>query len=329
MNLPHLAITLGDVNGIGPELVAKFFSAGDPQAWCRPVVFGCEKALLSVRDSVPNYPNFVRVESLEAALTLDEGIPVYDAGHPAPEVEFGIENPAAGKSAVVWIEAATRACMRGDLDGMVTCPISKSCIYKAGYHYIGHTELVAELTNTPSYRMCLFTESMRIVHITGHMSLANALTMVKKDRIVESAQIGHDALLKLGIPEPRIAIAGLNPHAGEDGAFGREEIDEIMPAVTACRECGILCDGPFPPDTVFRKMRAGEYDMVIAMYHDQGHIPLKLLAMDEGVNVTLGTPIVRTSVDHGTAFDIAGKGVACERSLVEATKLAARMGTKL
>ncbi len=175
--------------------------------------------------------------------------------------------------------------------------------------------------------MCLFTDTMRIVHITGHLSLAEALAAVKKERIIESVQIGYAALKKLGLPSPRIAVAGLNPHAGEEGAFGQEEIDEIRPAVEACQALGIPCDGPFPPDTVFRKMQAGQYQMVIAMYHDQGHIPLKLMAMDEGVNVTLGIPIVRTSVDHGTAFDIAGKGEASASSLVAATRLAAKLGS--
>ena len=280
-----------------------------------------------MRELITPWPDFVAVDSLKAGLALAGGIPVYEAGQPAPVVRFGVEDPEAGRSAVVWVEEATRACISGTLDGLVTCPISKNCIYKAGYHYIGHTELVAELSNSPDYRMCLFTETMRIVHITGHMSLLEALQAVKTDRIVDSVQIGHDALKKMGMATPRIAVAGLNPHAGEAGAFGREEIDEIAPAVAQCRERGLVCDGPFPPDTVFRKMQAGDYDMVIAMYHDQGHIPLKLIAMDEGVNVTLGIPIVRTSVDHGTAFDIAGSGKACEESLLAALKLAAQLGS--
>ncbi len=327
MELPRLAITMGDVNGIGPELVMKFFAEHSPHSCCQPLVFGCTKALESVRHVVANPPRFVAVESVKEGLALREGIPVYNAGHPAPAIAFGVEDPEAGRAAIIWIEAATHAAIRGDLDGLVTCPISKACIYKAGYHYIGHTELVAELTGTSEYRMCLFTDTMRIVHITGHLSLAEALAAVKKERIIESVQIGYAALKKLGLPSPRIAVAGLNPHAGEEGAFGQEEIDEIRPAVEACRALDIPCDGPFPPDTVFRKMQAGQYQMVIAMYHDQGHIPLKLMAMDEGVNVTLGIPIVRTSVDHGTAFDIAGKGEASASSLVAATRLAAKLGS--
>ncbi len=327
MTLPRLALTMGDVNGIGPEIIAKLFANYEPSAWCSPIIFGCASALDTVRHLVSEFPNFVAVDSVDAALSLRDGIPVYNGGHAAPAVQFGIEDPEAGRSAILWIEAATRASIDGKLRGLVTCPISKACIYKAGYHYIGHTELVAELTGTSEYRMCLFTDSMRIVHITGHLSLADAVAAVKKERIMDSIRIGYDALLALDIPSPQIAVAGLNPHAGEGGAFGREEIEEITPAIEACRGAGIPCEGPVPPDSIFRKMREGRYQMVIAMYHDQGHIPLKLIAMDEGVNVTLGIPIIRTSVDHGTAFDIAGTGVAREQSLVAAIRLAARLGS--
>lgn len=325
MALPRIGITLGDVNGIGPELLVKLFAGHTPTRWCDPVVLGDVNALRAVQHLAPGCPSIVALPSLDAPLPPNT-ISVYDAGQPAPPVRFGVLDPAAGHSAVVWIEAAARGCIDGTLAAMVTCPISKDCIYQAGYHYIGHTELVAELTNTPDYRMCLFAGDMRIVHITGHLSLREALDWVKKDRIVTSVEIGHHALRKLGITSPRIGVAGLNPHAGEAGAFGREEIEEIRPAVDACVERGIACSGPYPPDTIFRTMREGHLDMVIAMYHDQGHIPLKLIAMDEGVNVTLGVPIVRTSVDHGTAFDIAGKGSARESSLVAALKLAITLG---
>lgn len=326
MALPRVGITLGDVNGIGPELVVKLFAHHEPFRFCDPIVFGSVSALRSVLELAPGCPPIVSIPSLDAPLP-PHAVAVYDAGTPAPEVRFGVLDPAAGHSAVAWIEAAARACIAGTLTAMVTCPISKECIYQAGYHYIGHTELVAELTQTTDYRMCLFADAMRIVHITGHLSLRDALDWVKRDRIIESVEIGHAALLRLGIASPRIGVAGLNPHAGEAGAFGSEEINEIRPAVEACAARGIDCTGPYPPDTIFRKMREGLLDMVIAMYHDQGHIPLKLIAMDEGVNVTLGVPIVRTSVDHGTAFDIAGKGLAREASLWAALNLAIALGS--
>jgi 4-hydroxythreonine-4-phosphate dehydrogenase len=327
MTLSRVGITLGDVNGIGPELVVKLFARHDPAQWCAPVVLGSTQALQHASELCSDCPPIVSLSSLTAPAPPD-CIPVYDAGVRGPEVRYGVLDPEAGHSAIAWIEAATRGCMDGTLAAMVTCPISKECIYRAGYHYIGHTELVAELTGAPDYRMCLFTDTMRIVHITGHLSLRDALDCVKKDRIVRSVEIGHDALKKMGFAMPRIGVAGLNPHAGEAGAFGREEIEEIRPAVEACIAMGMACSGPYPPDTIFRKMQEGELDMVIAMYHDQGHIPLKLLAMDEGVNVTLGVPVVRTSVDHGTAFDIAGKGLARESSLVAALKLAVSLGSQ-
>jgi 4-hydroxythreonine-4-phosphate dehydrogenase len=327
MTLPRIGITLGDVNGIGPELVVKLFAHHDPARACDPVVIGDVNALRAVQHLAPGCPPIIAIPSLTAPLPPN-AIPVFDGGCAAPSVRFGVLDPAAGHSAVVWIEGAARACIDGTLAAMVTCPISKDCIYQAGHHYIGHTELVAELTNTPDYRMCLFAGDMRIVHITGHLSLREALDWVKKDRIVTSVEIGHDALRKLGIENPRIGVAGLNPHAGEAGAFGREEIEEIRPAVETCIARGLACSGPYPPDTIFRTMQEGHLDMVIAMYHDQGHIPLKLIAMDEGVNVTLGVPIVRTSVDHGTAFDIAGKGLARESSLVAALNLAVTLGRR-
>lgn len=304
-----LAITMGDINGIGPEILARALARDEVHDVCRPIVYGSAAVLGEARRFAPGGPE----------------VEVRDGGWAAPAVQTGQLDPEAGRCAVEWVKLAVQAAQAGEVAGLVTCPISKECIYKAGYHYIGHTELVAELTGAHDYRMCLFTDTMRIVHITGHLSLRDALDYVRKDRIVDSIRIGNDALLRLGLARPRIAVAGLNPHAGEAGAFGREEIEEIAPAIALCAAEGIECTGPYPPDTLFGKMRAGEFDMVIAMYHDQGHIPLKLIAMDEGVNVTLGTPVVRTSVDHGTAFDIAWQGKAREHSLVSAIQLAVKL----
>lgn len=327
MTLPRIAITMGDVNGIGPELVAKLFAFHDPWAVCDPIVIGSAEALHAVAPLAPGMPPPAVCRSLTDTSGPAGTIPVFDAGVAGPAPRFGQLDPAAGRSAVAWIESAVRGCIEHELAAMVTCPISKECIYKAGCTYTGHTDLIAAMTKTDDYRMCLFAGNMRIVHITGHLSLRDALQWVTQDRIVRSVEIGHKALCEMGMKEARIGVAGLNPHAGEAGAFGREEIDEIAPAVAACREKGIDCRGPFPPDTIFRMMREGSLDLVVAMYHDQGHIPLKLIAMDEGVNVTMGIPIVRTSVDHGTAFDIAGRGVAREASLMAALELAVSLGS--
>lgn len=322
---PRLAITMGDVNGVGPEILARALARPEVWEWCQPVVYGCPRVFARAARTEPGCPR-PRALCSAAERGAPEGqVLVCDGGYPAPEVRPGEIDPAAGRCAVEWARAATLDAMAGIVDGLVTCPISKACIYEAGYHYTGHTELVAELTESPDYRMCLFAGNLRVVHITSHMALRKAITAVTKDRIVSSARIADQALKRMGIAAPRIAVAGLNPHAGENGAFGREEITRVAPAVAACCALGLDCTGPVPPDTVFRRMREGEFDVVIALYHDQGHIPVKLVAMDEGVNVTLGIPIVRTSVDHGTAFDIAWQGKARENSLCAAIELAARL----
>ena len=325
---PILALTMGDVNGVGPEILVKALARPEPWQWCRPVVIGGVSAYRMARERLPESPEPVALTSLDS-LPEDAGVVgVFDAGFPAPRVHPGVLDPEAGRAAVEWIKAGVRLAMGHTVQGIVTCPINKECIQAGGCAYDGHTSLIAAMTNAPDYRMCLFAGNMRIVHITAHLSLRQALDAVKKDRVVRSIHIAHDALRRMGLPRPRIAVAGLNPHAGEAGLFGREEIDEIAPAVAAGRAEGIECSGPYPPDTLFGRMRAGEFDLVIAMYHDQGHIPLKLIAMDEGVNVTLGIPIVRTSVDHGTAFDIAWKGTAREHSLCAAIQLAAQLAAQ-
>lgn len=322
---PRLALTMGDINGIGPEILLKALARSGAHALADLVVFGDRAVYSAVMSTVPGAPIPVLLTAPHK-LPLGPGvIGIFEAGQTAPQHRPGVLDPAAGACAIEWVKAATACCIDGIFDGIVTGPISKTAVYRAGYHYIGHTELVAELTHTTDYRMCLFAGGMRVVHLTGHLSLRDALEAVTEERIVTSVRIAHDALRRMGFEQPRIAVMGLNPHAGEDGAFGREDVDIIAPAVRHCVAEGYFCDGPHPPDTLLGKMRDGLYDVVIAMYHDQGHIPMKLIAMDEGVNVTLGIPIVRTSVDHGTAFDIAGRGIAREDSLIAAITLAAQL----
>jgi 4-phospho-D-threonate 3-dehydrogenase / 4-phospho-D-erythronate 3-dehydrogenase len=322
---PLLLLTMGDVNGVGPEILAAVLARPETRQCCRPVVIGCAAVLEKAREQFPACPPPAALSDPAEALAAEDAVPVIDAGYPAPPVKPGVLDPAAGRCAAEWVQYAVRLLMADKADGMVTCPINKACLHRAGYPWAGHTDRIAEMTGAPDYRMCLFTETMRVVHNTAHLSLRDALDAVRMPRILASIRIGHDALLRMGFKTPRIAVAGLNPHAGEDGAFGREESDEIRPAVeAACREA-IAASGPWPPDTLFGRMRDGESDMVIAMYHDQGHIPMKLIAMDEGVNVTLGIPIVRTSADHGTAFDIAWQGRARPASLQAAIAFAARL----
>ncbi len=322
MNKPVLAVTMGDVNGVGPEILVKALSHTAPWEWCRPLIIGSHAAFEEARSA---YGGCAAPEVIEEFPGRQDGFYLLECGFPGPPVHAGMMDPEAGRSAIEWVKHAVVLAQRGVVDGIVTCPINKECVHRAGIPCSGHTDLIAEMTGTADYRMCLFTETMRIVHNTAHLSLRDAIEHVKQDRIAASIRIGHEALRRIGMATPRIAVAGLNPHAGEGGAFGREEIEEIAPAVRQCRNEGIDCGGPHPPDTLFGKMRDGRFDMVIAMYHDQGHIPLKLVAMDEGVNVTLGIPIVRTSVDHGTAYDIAGQGIAREHSLLAALRLAAQL----
>jgi 4-hydroxythreonine-4-phosphate dehydrogenase len=228
--------------------------------------------------------------------------------------------------------------MAGKIDATVTGPINKEAINKAGFHYAGHTEIYADLTNTRDYAMLLAHENFRVIHVSTHVSLREACDRVKKARVYRVIRLGEDAVKKLGIDHPRIAVAGLNPHAGENGMFGREEIEEIEPAIMQARSEGLNVEGPIPPDTVFSKMQGGQYDLVVAMYHDEGHIPTKVIGFqyDErtktwgsmsGINITCGLPIIRVSVDHGTAFGKAGEGRANPESMIEAIRIAARLAS--
>jgi 4-hydroxythreonine-4-phosphate dehydrogenase len=329
---PLLAITMGDINGIGPEIIVKALARREVRETCIPVVVGSVAAFAEARTRFsPSCPVPKAISTIED-VAVDTGcISVLETSCVIPPVQPGEIDPRAGACAVDWIRTAVNLVVAGDASALVTCPISKTCIYEAGCEFPGHTELVAAMTDTVDYRMSLFTDTMRIVHNTGHLSLRDALDAVRTERIATSIRVAACGLQQIGIEAPRVAVAGLNPHAGEAGAFGDEEAREIAPAIALCAGEGIRCSGPYPPDTVFRRMREGEFDVVVAMYHDQGHIPLKLLAMDEGVNVTVGLPIVRTSVDHGTAFDIAWQGVAREHSLLAAMTMAGRFcsGTRV
>lgn len=317
---------MGDVNGVGPEIIAKAFASDSAWSQCRPIIFGSAQVYDSLRAQISGAAPYVSIDTIEEAQRVIEGhLPIFNCATHTPKLNPGMLDPEAGRCAMEWVERATHYALAGDIDGIVTCPINKQGIHDAGYTVQGHTDYIAQLTDAPSYRMCLFTDDIGIVHLTGHLSLRDALNKVRKDRIEETIRISHEALVKLGKPQRRIAVAGLNPHAGEAGAFGSEEIDEIAPAIEACRAEGIDCTGPHSPDAVFRQALDGAFDIVVALYHDQGHIPLKLVAMDEGVNVTLGLPIVRTSVDHGTAYDIAGQGIAREDSLRNAINMAAQL----
>ena len=321
---PTLALTLGDVNGVGPEILAKALEQLYPALPCSLVVFGSLSILESMRQFAPEMPKLYEQKSLNSIDPDREGIPVYDAGCGAPPLRPGILDAQAGKCAATWIEAAAKAAIAGRVQGMVTCPVNKEGMLLSGCPYPGHTPMLAALTGTSECHMSLFSDRMRIVHITAHLSMADAVKAVTRERVLCAIQAGHATLQRLGFGAPRIAAAGLNPHAGEAGTFGREEIEVIAPAVKEACQQGLSCYGPVAPDTVFQRMYNGQYDLVVAMYHDQGHIPFKLVSGDAGVHATLGLPFIRTSPDHGTAFDIAGTGEAQAGSMCAAITLAAQ-----
>lgn len=309
-NLPELAITLGDVNGVGPEILLKAMLHNHITESCRPIVYGSESVLKKTADSlgIQHIP-----------------WPVHNPSASEPEHNPGKMTAEAGAAAMRWLTAAVDDALANRIGGIVTCPISKEGIRAAGYDCMGHTDFIAHRTGAAHYCMSLFARDMRAIHVTGHMPLREALDRLDTPLIVAAIELAHNALHRIGIDSPRIGVAGLNPHAGENRLLGNEDLDIVAPAIIHCSENEIACTGPHPPDTVFWRMQRGDFDMVVALYHDQGHIPMKLVAMDYGVNVTLGVPIVRTSVDHGTAYDIAGKNKAGERSLVEAILLATKL----
>jgi len=272
-SLPRLAITMGDVNGIGPEILAKALRHREVWSMCVPLVIGSATILRTQQKFASGMPQ-TRVINDPSEWDPDlDSISVLEAKVDEPKYLPGQLDASAGAAAVQWIRTAVRLALDDVVDGIVTCPINKEGIKIAGCSSTGHTEIIAEMTNAPDYRMCLFAGGMRIVHISAHYPLREAVEMVRMDRIAKSIRIAHDAMSKLGLPRRRIAVAGLNPHAGEAGLLGDEEVREIAPAIAQCQSEGIDCSGPYPPDTVFRRMADGDFDLVVAMYHDQGHIP--------------------------------------------------------
>ncbi len=324
----RIAVTMGDINGVGPEVIAKAFAHRDMFGDAWPIVIGCPQAYESARAAIGGAPSSVLTSAPGHATPDPQTIAFLDSAAPAPHRHPGRLDAEAGRAAMEWLAQAVDLAVDGAVDAIVTCPINKEGIHRAGYTCRGHTDFIAERTGAPSYRMTLYVRGVFIVHLTDHLPLRAALDAIDADRIVETAHMADRALRDLGRARRRIAVAGLNPHAGEAGAFGTEEELTIAPAVARGRAESLDCSGPHSPDAVFRQALDGTYDAVIAMYHDQGHIPMKLVAMDEGVNVTLGIPIVRTSVDHGTAYDIAGTGKVREQSFIEAYRLAARMAER-
>jgi 4-hydroxythreonine-4-phosphate dehydrogenase len=318
----HIGITMGCPVGIGPEIILKYFSGRKSCQNLAPVVLGDIHVLERCR----------RELGIDAACSVwypgdpvpDGKIPVIAvSGLDAQSLQWGRPNRETGLAMAEYIKSAVSLIQDGHLDGMATCPISKMALREAGYTYPGHTEMLAHLTGSPQPVMMMAGRRLKVTLVTIHCPLSAVPSQITRASVLRLIRISHQALITdFMIKTPRIAVAGLNPHGGENGLFGNEEEFRISPAIEDARQEGIDAQGPYPPDSVFLKAAAGDYDAVVCMYHDQGLIPFKLLHFSDGVNVTLGLPVVRTSVDHGTAYDIAGRGIADPQSLAASVELA-------
>lgn len=325
MSIDAIGITMGDPSGVGPEITCKAL-ADLPEASRRSTIVFGNRDILRRADALVGSRLRLVDEHHEGELG-DRAVRV--AHVPIPEgfgaIRDGAITPAGGACAYAYIAAAVQAALAKRIGVIVTAPINKAAMHLAGYKFDGHTELLAHLTNTRSSFMLLASDKLSSLHVSTHVSLAGAVQRATTERVLATIRQGHAHLRRLGLAQPRIAVAGLNPHSGEGGLFGREEIEQIAPAIAAARSEGMDVAGPIPGDTVFYRAMQGEFDLVIAQYHDQGHIPTKLIAFDETVNVTLGLPIQRTSVDHGTAFDVAWTGKAKHVNMLAAIAYGQRL----
>lgn len=323
---PILAVTLGDAAGTGPELITRALADAEVRSVCRPLVVG-DAGTVRAALAITREPATVRVIGRPAEAGDDPAvIDVLDlANLDAANIARGQVSANTGRAAYESILRAVAVTLAGEADAVVTSAINKAALHAAGFHYDGHTELLAELCGGPKVTMMLVAGKLRICHVSTHVSLAQAITRVRPERILDVVALADAGIRQLGVARPHLAVAGLNPHAGEGGIFGTEEIEFIAPAIAEANRRGFRVSGPYAGDTVFFRTLQGEFDGAIAMYHDQGHVAAKMLGIWQGVNVTLGLPIIRTSVEHGTDFAHAGKGTGDPRSLVQALKLAATM----
>ncbi|MBE7196546.1 MAG: 4-hydroxythreonine-4-phosphate dehydrogenase PdxA [Parafilimonas terrae] len=329
MSLPAVAITMGDASGIGPEIVMKALARPDVAAMCRPFVVGdAERLRVAGRIVGLDLPVHA-IETPGEAVYAPGTVECVDLKLIPPDHPFGAVSPVSGEGAYRYIARAVEIVQAGEAAAICTAPLSKEALHAAGRKYPGHTELLAELTGTPEVSMMLVSPKLKVIHVTTHIGLIDAVERIEPGLVERVIARAHATLVKAGNPDPRIGVCGINPHAGENGLFGRgEEGTKIAPAVEACQAKGWRVEGPLPADTLFFLAARGDYDMVVAMYHDQGHGPIKVLGLESGVNITVGLPVIRTSVDHGTAFDIAGKGIADEGSMVEALRQAVELAPR-
>ncbi|WP_135305578.1 4-hydroxythreonine-4-phosphate dehydrogenase PdxA [Haloarcula amylovorans] len=324
---PLVAVTMGDPAGIGSEVIVKGYT--DACQFARPVVIGDASVVERAIDICNSDLTVEVVETLDNPSVSTDAISVVDL-RLIDSVEHGELREEYGTASLAYVERAIEAAQAGTVDAIATAPINKQATRMAGSEYAGHTGMLADYTDTDSYAMMLVEDALRVSHVSTHVSLREAVDQATTENVLDTIRVTDEALRQLGIDEPTIAVAGLNPHASDGGLLGSEDDEEIRPAIERATDAGIDAVGPESPDAVFKAGAQGAHDCVVAMYHDQGHIPIKMLGLTSestvsGVNVTIGLPIIRTSVDHGTAFDIAGQGIAAESSLVDAVEMAAEL----
>jgi 4-hydroxythreonine-4-phosphate dehydrogenase len=324
MTRPVVAITMGDAAGVGPEVIVKALARPDVYDRCRPLVLGDLGRLRRAVEITGVGLEVTAVTGPEQGAYTHGTVDVVDLDCIPADLPFGELSEVAGEGAYRFIEAAVELATERSVGAICTAPLNKEALHKAGHVFPGHTELLAELTGTEEVSMMLVAPKLRVIHVTTHLGIIDMVDRIEPGLVERTIRRGHETLVKAGIDNPRIAVCGINPHAGENGLFGYgEEETKVAPGIDAARAAGIDAQGPLPADTVFFRAGRGDFDLVVAMYHDQGHGPVKVLGIEAGVNVTVGLPVIRTSVDHGTAFDIAGTGRAEEASMVEALRQAA------
>jgi 4-hydroxythreonine-4-phosphate dehydrogenase len=320
---------MGDAAGVGPEIIMKALAHGPLYATCRPLVVGDADRLRRAGEIARVGLGVEAVADPNAAAFVSGRVDCLDLGLIPPDLPFGRISGLAGDAAYRYVARAVELVKEGLVDAICTAPLNKEALQAGGHRFPGHTEVLAHLTGTPEVSMMLVAPRLRVIHVTTHVGLLDAIERIEPGLVERTIARGHLVLTQMGVADPRIGVCGINPHAGEGGLFGRgEEKQKIAPAIAACRARGWNVQGPLPADTLFFRAVRGDFDMVVAMYHDQGHGPVKVLGLEAGVNITVGLPVVRTSVDHGTAFDIAGTGLADERSMLEALRHAVALATR-
>lgn len=327
--LPIVGITMGDAAGVGPEIIMKALTHDSVYQSCRPLVIGDTGRLRSAGEIVDSGLAINTIDSVDDARFTKGTVDCIDLGLIPVDLAYGVISPIAGDAAYQFIARTVELTQQGKLDAICTAPLNKEALHAGGHVFPGHTEMLAYLTGIDEVSMMLVAPNLRVIHVTTHTGLLDAIRRIEPGLVQRTIERAHETLVRAGIEQPRIGVCGINPHAGENGLFGYgEEEEKIIPAVEKLVARGWDVQGPLPADTLFFRAGRGDFDVVVAMYHDQGHGPVKVMGLEAGVNVTVGLPVIRTSVDHGTAFDIAGKGVADERSLLEALIQAVELASR-